>query len=65
MKPHFDLLKGLGCDVLIYAEAAGNIINEVGAGVSTRPRIEGAQPGSAIAPNFQRLPMKWPRRACA
>jgi inosose dehydratase len=42
MKPHFDLLKGLGCDVLIYAEAAGNIINEVGAGVSTRPRIEGA-----------------------
>jgi inosose dehydratase len=43
MKPHFDLLKGLGCDVLVYAEAAGNIINEVGAGASTRPRIEGAQ----------------------
>lgn len=41
MKPHFDLLKALGCKVLIYAETAGNIINEVGAGASTRPRVGG------------------------
>ncbi len=41
MKPHFDLLKGLGANVLVYAEATGNIINEVGAGASTRPRVGG------------------------
>src|SRR5262245_49236284 len=42
MKPHFDLLKGLGCNVLIYAETVGNIINDVGACASTRPHVGGA-----------------------
>jgi inosose dehydratase len=41
MRPHFELLKGLGCKTLIYAETAGNIINEVGAGASSRPRVGG------------------------
>jgi inosose dehydratase len=42
MKPHFDLLQGLGSEVMVWAESTGDIINDVSAPASRRPKISGA-----------------------
>jgi inosose dehydratase len=42
MKPHFDLLQGLGSGIMVWAESTGDIINDVSAPSSRRPKINGA-----------------------
>src|SRR5262249_14460997 len=42
MANHLQLLKQLGATVLVFAETTGEIINAVGAPVSSRPRIADA-----------------------
>jgi inosose dehydratase len=42
MKPHFDLLQGLGSKVMVWAESTGDIINDVSARASTRPMVGSA-----------------------
>ena len=42
MKPHFDLLQGLGSAIMVWAESTGDIINDVSAPASRRPKIDSA-----------------------
>ncbi len=40
MRPHLELLRALGCSVMVFAETAGSVVGAAGVPLSSRPRIE-------------------------
>jgi inosose dehydratase len=43
MRPHFDLLKALGCQVMVFAETAGTVQGRRDVPVAARPRMSEAE----------------------
>ena len=52
MRDHLALLAGLGSPVMVFAETTGEIINNVGAPASSRPRIESAAEWKRLGQRF-------------
>jgi inosose dehydratase len=52
MRDHLDLLKALGSPVMVFAETTGEIINNVGAPASSRPRLAGAAEWKKLGQRF-------------
>ncbi|HET6161007.1 MAG TPA: myo-inosose-2 dehydratase [Dongiaceae bacterium] len=42
MKDHLALLRSMGAEVMVFAETTGEIINQVGAPISRRPKVKNA-----------------------
>jgi inosose dehydratase len=40
LRPHLDLLKAMGCDVLVFAETSNAIHGDIGIPLSHRPRLQ-------------------------
>jgi inosose dehydratase len=52
MQPHLKLLKALGARVMVFAETTGEIVNNVSAGASSRPRLRSAQEWRELGRRF-------------
>jgi inosose dehydratase len=52
LRDHLALLAGLGSPVMVFAETTGEIINNVGAPASSRPRIESAAEWRRLGQRF-------------
>ncbi len=52
MRDHLDLLAALGATVMVFAETTGEIINNVGAPASSRPRLESAAEWKRLGQRF-------------
>ena len=52
MEDHLGLLAGLGAPVMVFAETTGEIINNVGAPASSRPRLDGAAAWKRLGQRF-------------
>jgi inosose dehydratase len=52
MKDHLTLLKSLGADVMVFAETTGEIINQVGAPISRRPKVKNAAEWKRLGSRF-------------
>ena len=52
MKGHLDLLRSAGADVMVFAETTGEIINQVGAPISRRPKIASAAEWKRLGGRF-------------
>ena len=63
MKDHLALLQALGAEVMVFAEATGEIINQVGAPISRRPKITSAAEwkrlGRFLGVRERDLPDRW------
>jgi inosose dehydratase len=55
MKDHLKLLKALGSDVMVFAETTGEIINQVGAGISKRPKLASAAEWRQLGQRFTQV----------
>ena len=52
MKDHLALLKSLGAEVMVFAETTGEIINQVGAPISRRPKVKSAADWKRLGGRF-------------
>jgi inosose dehydratase len=52
MKDHLALLKSLGAEVMVFAETTGEIINQVGAPISRRPKVKDAAEWKRLGGRF-------------
>ena len=52
MKDHLTLLRSLGSEVMVFAETTGEIINQVGAAISRRPKIASAADWKRLGKRF-------------
>ncbi|HZT21049.1 MAG TPA: myo-inosose-2 dehydratase [Dongiaceae bacterium] len=52
MRDHLELLAELGSPVMVFAETTGEIINNVGAPASSRPRVDGAAAWKRLGERF-------------
>ena len=52
MKDHLKLLKALGAEVMVFAETSGEIINQVGAPISKRPKLSTAAEWKVLGARF-------------
>ena len=52
MKDHLTLLRSLGSEVMVFAETTGEIINQVGAPMSRRPKIASAADWKRLGKRF-------------
>jgi inosose dehydratase len=52
MKAHLDLLRSAGAEVMVFAETTGEIINQVGAPISRRPKITSAAEWKRLGSRF-------------
>jgi inosose dehydratase len=52
MQDHLKLLKALGSPVMVFAETTGEIINNVGAPASARPKLKGAAEWKELGRRF-------------
>ena len=52
MKDHLTLLKSLGAEVMVFAETTGEIINQVGAPISRRPKVKNAAEWKRLGSRF-------------
>ena len=52
MKGHLDLLRSLGAEVMVFAETTGEIINQVGAPISRRPKLASAAEWKRLGTRF-------------
>ncbi len=52
MKGHLDLLRSLGAEVMVFAETTGEIINQVGAPISRRPKLASAAEWKRLGARF-------------
>lgn len=52
MKGHLKLLRDLGSEVMVFAETTGEIINQVGAPISKRPKLTGAAEWKRLGRRF-------------
>ena len=52
MKDHLTLLRQLGSEVMVFAETSGEIINQVGAPISRRPKVKNAAGWKSLGSRF-------------
>jgi inosose dehydratase len=52
MKDHLTLLRQLGSEVMVFAETTGEIINQVGAPISRRPKVNNAAGWKSLGGRF-------------
>jgi inosose dehydratase len=52
MKDHLTLLRSMGSDVMVFAETTGEIINQVGAPISRRPKLKNAADWKRLGSRF-------------
>ena len=52
MKDHLTLLRQLGSEVMVFAETTGEIINQVGAPISRRPKVKNAAGWKSLGSRF-------------
>lgn len=52
MKDHLKLLRALGADVMVFAETTGEIINQVGAPISRRPKLKNTAEWKSLGSRF-------------
>lgn len=52
MKDHLTLLRSLGAEVMVFAETTGEIINQVGAPISRRPKLKSAAEWKRLGRRF-------------
>jgi len=52
MKNHLTLLRSLGSEVMVFAETTGEIINQVGAPISARPKVKNAAEWKKLGSRF-------------